>query len=96
MVTTTHIVSSNGAMEGTQIGSNVALFGTNGQVTGTNPATYSFTGTAGTTQHVLVDLVPGQQYQVKVNGSLLTTVTASANGVLSFTTTTGTQTVTII
>jgi hypothetical protein len=96
MVTTTHIVSSNGAMEGTQIGSDVVLFGFSGQVAGSNPATYSFNGT-GPTTHTLVDLVPGQNYQVQVNGTLLTTVTASPAGVLTFTTNvTGNQTVQII
>jgi hypothetical protein len=96
MVTTTHIVSSNRAMEGTQIGSDVVLFGFSGQVTGGNPATYSFNGT-GPTTHTLVDLVPGQSYRVQVNGTLLTTATASAAGVLTFTTNaTGNQTVKII
>jgi hypothetical protein len=96
MAPTTHIVSSTGSMEGTQIGNNVVLFGYSGPVTGNSPTTYTFNG-SGPTTHTLVDLVPGQQYQIKVNGSVLTTATASAAGVLTFTTTTtGMQTVQVI
>jgi hypothetical protein len=96
MAPTTHIVSSTGSMEGTQIGNNLVLFGYSGPVTGSSPATYTFNG-SGPTTHTLVDLVPGQQYQIKVNGSALTTATASAAGVLTFTTTTtGMQTVQVI
>jgi hypothetical protein len=96
MATTTHILSTNKAMEGTQIGNNVVMFGYSGQVAGANPATYTFTG-MGPVQHTIVDLVPGQTYQVKVNGSLLTSVTASPSGVITFnTTTSNTTTVQII
>src|SRR5262249_3350110 len=95
MGATTHIVSSNGAMEARQEGNNVVVFGYGGQVTGSSPATCSFSGSS-STQHTVVDLVAGQSYQVKVNGSQLTTVTASAGGVITFTTTgSGNQTVQI-
>ena len=57
------------------------------------PATYQFTGGA-SVQHLLTNLAAGASYLVTVNGSVLTTVTASAQGTISFTTTvTGTSTV---
>jgi hypothetical protein len=97
MVATTSVATTDGRMEGVQMGNQVVLFGTNGPVLGTlvTPLSYSITA-SGATTHLLVDLTPGQTYQVQVNGSVLTSVTASAQGTITFTTTgSGTQNVVI-
>jgi hypothetical protein len=97
MVATSAVTSTDGRMEGVQMGNQVVLFGTQGPVLGTllSPLSYSIQAT-GPTTHLLVDLTPGQTYQVQVNGSPLTTVTASSQGTLSFTTSgSGTQNVVI-
>jgi PKD repeat protein len=90
---TQHVLSTDQRMEGVQMGSDVVLFGRNGDVDLTTPVTYTFTGSA-SVQHLLTNLAAGANYQVTVNGTVLTTVTASAQGTITFTTTaTGTATV---
>jgi hypothetical protein len=90
-----HVMSSDGRMEGVQIGNQVVLFGRNGDVDATTPVSYRITAT-GSVQHLLTNLAAGQNYQITVNGVVLETVAASSQGTLSFTTTTaGTLTLTV-
>jgi hypothetical protein len=85
MAPTQHILSTDGRMEGVMVGDQVVLFGHNGDVDTSTPVTYQITGT-GTVTHLLTNLKAGQSYQVLVNGTLATTVTASSQGTISFTT----------
>jgi hypothetical protein len=94
MVSTQQVVSTDGRVEGVQMGDEVVLFGRDGLV---NPAggaiTYTATGSA-TLNHFLTDLQPGRAYQLEVNGAPAGSVTATDQGTLSFrTTATGTVTV---
>jgi PKD repeat protein len=95
MVSTQQVVSSDGRMQGVQAGNQVVLFGVHGAVSPTAPVTYQVNG-SGSLSHLLVDLQAGQHYQVTANGGLVATLTASAQGTLSFTTTAaGSQTITV-
>lgn len=86
MVSTQQVVSSDGRMEGVQMGGNVVLFGTDGAVVPAGGAvTYSVTGSVGL-DHLLTDLQPGRVYQLEVNGAATGSVTASDQGTLAFTT----------
>jgi fibronectin type 3 domain-containing protein len=90
----THVQSTDGQLEGVQIGSYVVLFGRNGAVSG--GSSYSITAGAGQTiTHDLTDMTPGHTYTL--SGANQGTVTANAQGVVTFTTTgTGSaQTVTL-
>jgi hypothetical protein len=91
----THVTTADNSMEGAQVGSQVVLFGRNGNVDLTAGTTYQFSGSAtGAVQHLLTNLAPGQQFQELLNGSLLSTLTASSQGTISFSTTgSGTETV---
>jgi PKD repeat protein len=92
---TQHIVSTDGRMEGVMVGNQVVLFEYNGNVDTSTPVTYQITAN-GATSHRLTNLKAGQSYQVLVNGTVATTVTASSQGTISFTTSpTGAQTITI-
>ena len=94
MDTSTHVESGDGKVEGTQIGSYVVLFGKNGSVSG--GTSYQVTAGAGQSlTHYLTDMTPGATYTL--TGANQGSVTADAQGVLSFTTTgTGSaQTVTL-
>jgi hypothetical protein len=85
MDSTSQILSTDSRMEGTQVGNQVVLFGRNGVVDATVPVTYSLAG-GSATQNLLADLQAGKVYQIAVNGVNLTTVTASAKGLVSFST----------
>jgi hypothetical protein len=80
------VYSADGTLEGSRIGTAIVLFGKDGAIAG------GFTYTAGTAaaalHHVIVDLVPGASYSIAVSsGSGNQTLSASAEGVLTFTTT---------
>jgi hypothetical protein len=94
MDSTRHILSMDGRMEGVQVGGQVVLFGRNGIVSPASPVTYSFSGSS-SVQHLLTNLLPGQIYQVIGNGIVLTTLTASEQGTITFSTPAGVKTVTI-
>ncbi|HEV2984699.1 MAG TPA: PKD domain-containing protein, partial [Vicinamibacterales bacterium] len=98
MVATTQVQSTDGRMEGVQMGNQLVLFGTAGPVDPTaGSITYKITGTAPVTQ-LLTDLQPGRAYQIKADGALVATLTASSQGTLSFSTTPsslGSQTIVI-
>jgi PKD repeat protein len=90
---TQHLLTTSQRMEGVMIGNQVVLFGRNGTVDLSTPETYQITA-SGTTQHLLTDVTPGQVLRVFVNGVQVTTVTASSQGTVSFTTSgTGPQTI---
>jgi hypothetical protein len=91
MVATQHIVSTDSRMEGVQMADQVVLFGRNGDVKPDAPITYQVQG-SGSLHHLLVNLKPGTSYQVKANGSVVTKATASAQGALSFSTSTSGET----
>jgi hypothetical protein len=93
----TPLFSADNSLEGTRIGQSVVLFGKDGAITG--GFTYA-TGTATSTlNHLIVDLVPGASYTVSVSaGTGGQTLSASAEGVLAFSTTppsAASQTVTV-
>jgi hypothetical protein len=92
MDATEHVVSTDSRMEGTQIGNQLVLFGRDGTVDATTPVTYAVSSSAAV-QNLLVDLQPGRTFQVKANGVVIATVTASSQGTVSFTTPAGTNTV---
>jgi hypothetical protein len=96
MAPTQRVASTDGRMEGVQIADQLVLFGTDGPLSPfTNSITYTVTGTAPVT-HTLTDLEPGRTYQVTADGVRVDTPAASAQGVLTFTTTpAGTQTVVV-
>jgi hypothetical protein len=95
MASTQQVVSTDGRMQGVEIGGNLVLFGTNGPL---SPFTGSITYTissATAISHLLTNLQPGQQYVVRANGVVIGTFTSSAQGTLSFTTPIGSNTITI-
>jgi hypothetical protein len=94
MDTSQHIVSTDARMEGIQIGTQVVLFGRNGDVSPATSFTYQFNGIAGV-QHFLTNLSPGEIYQVESGGTVLAVATASSQGTLGFTTPAGTSRVTV-
>ena len=83
-VSTQQIVSADGRMQGVSIGNQVVLFGSDGDVDLTTPVSYQ-TLKSGLVQQLLTNLSPGKRYQVAVGGSVVTTVTASSQGTISFT-----------
>src|SRR4029077_9086004 len=93
MVSTLRVLSTNGAMEGVQEGSDLVLFGVNGPINATS-ISYSVSG-SGSVYNLLTDLQPNQAYKISANGVVLTTLTASAQGTISFTTPAGTTSVTV-
>jgi hypothetical protein len=93
MVATTQVLSTDGLMEGVQMGNDLVLFGRQGDVSSQAAVTYTITS-RGTVHHYLVNLKPGQYYQITDNGKVVATVTASDQGTLRFdTTATGGQTI---
>jgi hypothetical protein len=94
MASSEHIVSSNTIMEGAQIGNQVVLFGRNGPVASSATVTYTFNG-SGAVQHLLVDLVPSQTYEVKIGGTV-NLVSSSDQGTLTFSTPAGVRSVTVV
>ncbi len=92
---TEHILTTDGRMEGTQMGNQLVLFGyAAGTVDLTSSITYSPSG-SGSVSNLLVDLQAGGMYQIEANGTNLGTVTASSQGTISFTTPAGTTQVTV-
>jgi hypothetical protein len=84
-VSFTPIFSSDYSAEGEQVADWVALFGKDGPIT--TAITYAVSGSSAI-HHVVVDLVPGKTYAIAVDsGSGQQSVTASAQGVLTFVTT---------
>ena len=94
MDSTQHVLSTDSRMEGTRIGDQVVLFGVDGTVDLTNSVSYSPGGTTAL-QNLLVDLQAGGTYKVVVDGTTLTSVAASSQGTISFTTPAGAKTVTV-
>jgi hypothetical protein len=95
MDATEHVLTTDGRMEGTQVGNQLVLFGVAaGAVSLTTPVTYSLSGTS-SVSNLLVDLQASGVYQVKVDGTLLGNVTASSQGTISFTTAAGAHQVTV-
>jgi hypothetical protein len=95
MDATEHVLSTDGRMEGTQIGSQLVLFGVAATAVNlTTPVTYSVSGSS-SVSNLLVDLQAGGVYQIVANGTTLGNVTASSQGTISFTTPAATQQVTV-
>jgi PKD repeat protein len=93
MVSTQQVLSADSRMEGVQMGNQLVLFGRNGDVDLSTPVTYQINSSSAV-QHLLVNLKAGKTYKVYVNGTLTTTLAASSQGTLSFTTSTvGAQTI---
>jgi hypothetical protein len=78
-----HVVSLDRAMEGVRLGNQLVLFGVDGDLKPGTSVRYEASGDAGL-HHLLVNLRPGQKYQVKVNGSPLPAVTATEQGTIAF------------
>jgi hypothetical protein len=96
MVSTQQILSTDTRMQGVQMGNQVVMFGRTGNVDLTTPVTYQITGNGPVTE-LLTNLTPGQSYQVRANGTLVTTLTADSAGTISFTTNpSGSQTIQVI
>jgi hypothetical protein len=74
--------SSSGRLVGAQFGGHVALVADGGAVT--TAESYTVAGSAETT-HTIADLMPATSYSVARNGTLVTSVSSSPNGVLRFT-----------
>jgi hypothetical protein len=91
---TRHIVSSGSIMDGAQVGGEVVLFGRNGDLGPDTTVTYSFDG-SGSVQHLLTNLLPSQAYEVVINGTI-NLINSSGQGTLSFTTTAGVSSVTLV
>jgi Domain of unknown function (DUF4214) len=96
MVSTAQLVSTDGRMEGVEMQNYAVLFGTAGPLNPfTGSITYTITGNSAV-NHLIVDLQPGQTYQIQANGVVVTTVKASNQGTISFVTTpSGSQTIQI-
>jgi hypothetical protein len=95
MDATEHVLTTDGRMEGTQMGNQLVLFGVaSGTVDLTTSVTYSVSGSS-SVSNLLVDLKAGGVYQVVADGTNLGNVTASSQGTISFTTPAGTQQVTV-
>jgi hypothetical protein len=90
------VTSADGQLDGVLIGGFLGLFGTAPPVSFTSAVSYTFTVTSGLTVRHVVANVPASR-SCTLSGAATGTVSASANGVLTFTTTgTGAaQTVTI-
>jgi hypothetical protein len=96
MDATEHVLTTDGRMEGTQMGTQLVLFGVAaGTVDLTTSVTYSLSGSS-SVSNLLVDLKAGGVYQVVADGTNLGNVTASSQGTISFTTPAGAQQVTVI
>ncbi|MHC5539197.1 hypothetical protein ACYOEI_13350 [Singulisphaera rosea] len=81
------VKSADGMMEGAEMGGALVLFGKSGVLPATiSTISYTLAGTLPTSQ-LLVDLQPGKQYQIIVNG-LSTSLNADAQGTIFITGTT--------
>lgn len=92
MVGTQQIVTTDGRMQGVEMGSNIVLFGRSGAMDLSTPISYQANGSSALS-NLLTNLVPGQSYEVSVDGVGTTTATASSQGTLNFTTPGGTHTI---
>jgi hypothetical protein len=79
------IASADDLMEGAKLANAVVLFASNGFGKAPKTFHYRVSGSA-PVQHVVADLRPGVNYQVKTNGSLYMSLTATAQGTIAFTT----------
>jgi len=96
MVATVRVASGDGRMEGVQMGGYVVLFGTDGTVDlAAGTVGYNFNGT-NAVKHLLTDLTPGGAYQIKVDGVVLGTFTASSQGTITFDTAAGASSVLVL
>jgi hypothetical protein len=90
-----HVLSKDGRMEGVQMGASLTLFGREEGFRLRGPLSYDIEGKA-PVQHLVANLEPGARYAVRTNGAEVTSVVASGQGTIFFTTTPdGTQTVTV-
>jgi hypothetical protein len=94
MDATEHVVTTDGRMEGAQIDNQLVLFGHDGDVDLQTPVTYTVNG-SGSVEQLLTNLQAGQTYQVQVDGTAFTSVTASSAGTIRFTTPAGTHTIAV-
>ncbi len=95
MVGTQQVVSTDGSMEGILMGNYLVLFGKTGPLApSAGPITYSI-NSSGSAFNLLTDLQPNESYKVQVNGGPATTLIASGQGTLSFTTSQGASTITV-
>jgi hypothetical protein len=81
-----HVKTEDAAMEGALLGDRLVLFGRDPGPPAARPIAYRVTG-VGAVHHLLVDLPPGQEYEVKAAGARQTRVKASPQGTVSFRTT---------
>jgi hypothetical protein len=96
MVATTRVASGDGRMEGVQMAEYVVMFGTDGAVDlSTGSINYNFSGSVGV-KHLLTDLSPGASYQIKIDGVVLGTFTASDQGTITFDTAAGAGSVLVL
>ncbi|MFO1023059.1 MAG: DUF4815 domain-containing protein [Planctomycetales bacterium] len=83
MVATQHITSTDGRMEGVQMGNQLVVFGRDGDVDLNTPINYSVNVTS-VTHNLLTNLVAGQKYDVVLNNSSHVVLTASTAGTIAF------------
>jgi len=83
MVETRRVASTDGRMEGVQIGDRLVLFGRDGEVDLGRALSYHFSGKAGV-RHLLTNLRPGKKYRVKVGDADAISLTASSQGTIAF------------
>jgi hypothetical protein len=89
-----HILSTNSSMEGAQLGSQVVLFGRDGDVPAGTTVTYTFNGKT-SVQHLLTNLLPDQTYEV-ITGTTVNLATSSDQGTLQFATAAGVNRVSVL
>lgn len=77
------VVSTDSRREGIRIGNRLVLFGRDGGK-GAGAIAYRVAA-AGQLHHLITDLHAGRKYQVRVNGSLQSTLSATPQGTLTFT-----------
>ena len=82
-----HVQSNDGLMEGAQLGDCLVLFGRDGDRKSDQAFSYMIKS-RNAVNHLIANLTPGGRYSVKTDGSEVTSVTASAQGTVSFTTST--------
>ncbi|MCY2990402.1 MAG: hypothetical protein NTY19_21370 [Planctomycetota bacterium] len=85
MTSARHVSAERDVMEGIQLGDCLVLFGAAGQVSRQAVIKYSVDG-PGVIRHLLVDLPPGQQYRIRIQGAADQHVVALPTGVVSFAT----------
>ena len=85
MAPTQHLVSSDGHMEGVQVGNRVVLFAVQGEVPVKGSIRYEIAG-SGAVQHLLTNLHAAVKYAVRPESGDAVTLTASPQGTITFTT----------